>query len=308
MVIDTVTIVGLGALGTMYADFLAHAMPAGSVRVLADEARVERYRTQGVTCNGRRVDDRVEFVLPQRMGDPADLVIFATKYAGLPQAMQEAANQVGPNTTILSVLNGVTSESELAQRFSAEKVLGCVAQETDATRLGTSTVYEHLGRLAIGVLDDDPRAEARLQAVEDLLYDVELPFFEPADMCRQLWNKLMLNVGINQTCMVYRCGYAGIQTSGAHHDETLAAMRETGAIARAQGIDLDEKDVQAWSRAMDALDPAKKPSMQQDAEAKRPSEVDLFGVTVCRLGRELGVPTPVNDSLVARIREIEAGY
>lgn len=308
MAIDTVTIVGLGALGTMYTDFLAQALPAGSVRVLADEPRAARYREQGVTCNGRRVDGRVEFVSPQTEGDPADLVIFATKYGALPQAMEEAANQVGPDTAIISVLNGVTSESDLAQRFGAEKVLACVAQEMDATRQGLATTYGSLGRLALGVLDDDPRAEARLESVEDLFYDVELPFFEPADIRRQLWNKLMLNVGVNQTCMVYGCGYAGVQTGGAHRDEMLAAMRETAAVARAQGIGLGEEDVKNWIRVLDGLDAANKPSMQQDAEARRPSEVDLFGGTVCRLGRELGVPTPVNDSLVARIRQMEAGY
>ena len=58
----------------------------------------------------------------------------------------------------------------------------------------------------------------------------------------------------------------------------------------------------------DSLAPEGKPSMRQDGEAHRPSEVELFAGTMVRLGRKHGVPTPVNDWLYDRVREMEAAY
>lgn len=311
MQIDTISIIGLGALGTMYADFLTRAMPPASIRVIADEARRTRYEQAGLTCNGRPCT--FDYVDPATTGDPADLVIFAVKYPALAQAMDDAANQIGPDTAILSVMNGIASEEELAQRFGVEKVLLAVAQEMDAVHEGATTTYTRFGRLALGMptVDDEATSQAlsdRLDAVEDLFYDVELPFFEPADIRKQLWSKLMCNVGINQACMVFNCDYGGVQRGGMARDNMLGAMRETAAVARAEGIDLTEKDIDGWKHVLDTLSPEGKPSMKQDADAHRPSEVELFGGTVCRLGRAHGIPTPVNDAFVKRITEMESRY
>jgi 2-dehydropantoate 2-reductase len=308
MAIDTITIVGLGALGTMYADFLVNALPPESVRVVADKQRRERYQTGGIYVNGKRIDKKLVFVDPTDAGDPADLVIFACKYTALPQAMEDAANQVGDDTTILSVLNGVVSEGDLAQRFGVEKVLLCVAQEMDTVRVGNKTTYKHFGRLALGMIGDDERTSKRLDAVEDLFYDIEMPFWEPSDIQHQMWSKLMYNDGINQACAVFDCPYGGVQRGGVARDTMLGAMRETAAVAQAEGIDLTEKDIEGWKRSLDTLDPSGMPSMKQDADAHRKTEVALFGETVCNLARKHRIATPINDMLVRRIHDMEAQY
>lgn len=308
MAIDTITIVGLGALGTMYADFLVNALPPESVRAVASAERRERYQRDGLFVNGRRLDDKLVFVDPKDPADPADLVIFSCKYTALPQAMEDAAGQVGDNTTILSVLNGIVSEGDLAQRFGPEKVLLCVAQEMDAVHKGNKTTYKNFGRLSLGMIGDDPRTTERLEAVEDLFYDIEMPFWEPNDIQHQMWSKLMYNDGINQACMVFDCPYGGVQRGGVARDTMLGAMRETATVARAEGIELTDKDMDFWKHSLDTLDPEGMPSMKQDADAHRKSEVALFGETVAALGRKHHIATPINDMLVRRIHEIESRY
>lgn len=85
-------------------------------------------------------------------------------------------------------------------------------------------------------------------------------------------------------------------------------MRETAAVAKAEGVDLTEKDIDYWKHVLDSLNPDLEPSMKQDADAHRKSEVDLFGGTICKLGREHGIPTPINDAFVKRIHEVESKY
>ena len=99
-----------------------------------------------------------------RPGGPGDL---CSEGHGACRGHPGRQNQVGPNTVLLSVLNGITSERELAAAFGPEKVLYSVAQGMDAVRRGTALTYTHAGTLALGEADAAPTA--RLKTVAALL-------------------------------------------------------------------------------------------------------------------------------------------
>ena len=142
---QTVGMIGLGALGVLFGQRL---MANGAdVRVLADKARAEKYQKQGVTCNGAPVAFR--YVTPEE-AEPVDLMIFATKEGGLRGAMETAAGFIGENTLILSVLNGVSSEEILAERFGETNILYCTAQGMDAVKVGNALTYAHAGMIVLG--------------------------------------------------------------------------------------------------------------------------------------------------------------
>ena len=94
---QTVGIVGLGALGVLFGQRLLEN--GADVRVIADEARAERYQKQGVICNGTPVNFRYE---TPKTAKPVDLMIFATKESGLRGAMETASGFIGENTLMLS--------------------------------------------------------------------------------------------------------------------------------------------------------------------------------------------------------------
>ena len=118
----------------------------------------------------------------------------------------------------------------------------------------------------------------------------------------------MFNVGLNQACMVFECDYAGIQREGKARDVMQAAMREAQMIARLEGQIITDDEFQQWVTMADGFSPDGKPSMRQDGEAKRRSEVELFAGTMIRLARKHGVSVPVNEWLYARIKDMEAAY
>jgi len=127
-------------------------------------------------------------------------------------------------------------------------------------------------------------------------------------MYKKLWSKFMLNVGVNQTVAVYGSNYGDIQREGPAREMMIAAMREVITLAEKEGIMLTEDDITYWLHVLSKLSPEGKPSMAQDVEAKRLSEVDLFAGTVLELGKKHGIPTPVNKELYERIKEIESQY
>lgn len=303
MEIRTVALIGLGALGVTFGQRLDACLPKGDFVVIADEARAARYRRTGVRCNGQLCD----FVYADPAeGRPADLVIVATKSLELARAMDQMAAFVGPDTVLLSLLNGITSEEELEARWPGQALL-CVALRTDATRVGQDVTFTAPGVLQIGERDgsDSPR----LAAVAALLDRAGIAREVYPDMVYRQWNKLMINVGLNQATAVYDVPYGGVYAPGEAFDTMVAAMREVVAVSRAAGVCLAPDAPEQWIEATrNAFDPAAMPSMRQDTLAHRPTEKELFSGAIRRLGRQYGVPTPVNDWLYAELCRIEASW
>jgi 2-dehydropantoate 2-reductase len=291
---------GLGALGTIYAKSLA---PFG-LRVVADAARAARYRAQGVRVNGEEVT--LSYLTPEEDAPPADLVIVAVKWQNLPEAIESLRPFVGPQTVILSLMNGIDSEIVLGQAFGMEKLLYAFVVEVDAVRQGQEVRYSKAGTTVFGEARNET-ISPRVAAVQALFAKGGINCRVPQDMLRELWWKFMLNVGVNQLSAVLRMSYGGFA------GETLRglvreACGEVVSIAQAKGIGLTGEDVEAIFPILARLAPEQKTSMLQDVEAGRPTENGMLGESVVAMGRELGIATPVNEMLVRLIKALDEKF
>lgn len=299
---QTVGIVGLGALGVLFGQRLLEN--GADVRVIADEARAERYQKQGVICNGTPVNFRYE---TPKAAKPVDLMIFATKESGLHGAMETASGFIGENTLMLSVLNGVSSEETIAARFGERNVIYCTAQGMDAVKVGNALTYAHAGMIVLG--EKQPGGiSPRVQRIADFLNTHGVTAQPVGDMVRRQWGKLMLNVGINQTVMVFEGDYGTVQKPGKPREIMLAAMREVQKLAALEGYPISDAEFDDWVNLADSLSSAGKPSMRQDGEAHRKSEVELFAGTIIRRAEKFGLDVPVNRWLYDTVKQMEAGY
>jgi 2-dehydropantoate 2-reductase len=303
--INTVAIIGLGALGIMYGHHLSKYMPKENLRIIADADRIKKYREEKVYCNGEACD--FNYITPQEQSEPADLVLFTVKYQGLEEAIRAVKNQVGEQTIILSALNGITSEEMIGKEYGMEKLLYCVAQGMDAVKEGNRLSYAHMGMLVFGA-QQGKIDEAKSVAVADFFDQVKLPYQLDPDMKKRMWGKFMLNVGVNQTVAVIEGTYGNIQKEGPAREKMIAAMKEVLQLSEKEGVSLTEEDLRYWLGVLGTLNPEGKPSMRQDMEAKRYSEVELFAGTVLALAEKHGIDTPVNKELYDTIKRIESSY
>lgn len=294
--IKTVDIVGLGALGVMYADFFTKKLGKEKVRILADRERIERYQKEQITFNGEVCD--FQYCDAAKESRPSELMLFAVKYGALEKAMEENAHLVGENTVLLSVLNGIRSEEDLGKKFGREKVVHCIAQKMAAMKEGNAAACTNKGELAIGVLDGG--REENLAAVKDFFDRTGFAYSCPADMRHAMWGKLLCNVGVNQTVSLLKGTYRDVQQEGEAREMMKAAMRETILVANAEGVELSDKDMADWIAVIDGLNPDGEPSMRQDSKAGRKTEVVLFAGTICELGKKHGIHTPVNDMFLEK--------
>jgi 2-dehydropantoate 2-reductase len=127
-------------------------------------------------------------------------------------------------------------------------------------------------------------------------------------MIRILWWKFMINVGTNQTSAILRAPFAVLQTSQEARELMTSAMREVMAVAGAKNVLLLQEDLDNWFSVLSGLSPEARPSMLQDVEAKRKTEVEMFAGKMIQLGKELDIPVPVNETFFRIIRVIEEHY
>lgn len=298
-----IVVVGAGALGGTYAGMF-HEMDRGCVSFLAGKERAERLREEGLTINGRKYSIPVR--LPEDDQAPAELVIVAVKHHHLPEALQDMRGAVGPQTAIISVMNGIDSEKKIAAAYGKDKVLYAVAVGIDGVRSRNRVEYGNQGKIIFGEAKNDVLSD-RVMRVRDLFSKAGINHEISADMIRVLWWKFMINIGINQASAVLRAPYGEFQRPGGARELMEAAMREAIMIADREGVALSESDIDAWEVVLAGLNPEGKTSMLQDVEAGRKTEVEMFAGKVIELGRRHEVPIPVNKKLFEMIGEIEAG-
>lgn len=291
-------LIGLGAIGTLYAAQISARDPA-RLRVIADAARIARYRADPPSFNGARLD--LNYVTPDHPGPPADLVLVAVKSTGLAAALPAIAPFLSDTTQILPLLNGITAQDVLADVFGGPRVLYGFVYCSSAMRTGNAVVQGGGEKIVFGEATNDPPSP-RVRAVADFFERLGIRCHVPADMRAAQWKKFILNVGINQAQALLRAPSREIQQNPEALRLARTLMDEAAAVGAALGV-AGAADVPAWAEGVIlGAEPDNRTSMLQDVEAGRVPEIDLFAETVCRLGREHGIPTPANEMACRLLR------
>lgn len=292
MKIEKVGILGLGALGILYAEKLSKVL-GEDLYILVDSERKERYLKEGVFSNGKMLN--LNYLDYEKDSQELDLIIVSLKSYHVKDTLPKIVGLAGEKTLFISLLNGIDSEEIIEERFGENAVLYAVAQGMDATRDGRSLYYSNTGNISLGEKNNQP--SKRLEAVKNLFDQASIEWNTPADIHLQLWSKLMLNAGINQVLALYEGSYEDFQKDPKIRKLTIDIMREVKTVANQKGIAITEEEIQKWIKILDGLDPKMKPSMAQDVEYGRKMEIGSFSGKICELGETLGVPTPLNKKI-----------
>ena len=300
--IETISIVGAGAVGGAYASML-YDMDRHCVSFIAAGDRFKRLRQDGLIVNGKHY--AIPVLHPDDLSPPPDLLIIAVKHHQLDNAICDIKNSIGEETTIISVMNGIESEVKIGAAYGMKRVLYAVSIGLAALKEGNRVNFISRGKILLGEAWN-PSLTDRVKRLQALFDRAGIVCETPPDMIRALWWKFMVNVGINQASAVLRAPYSVFQTSREAKDLMESAMREVIMLAEKASVLLSGEDIENWNTVLSGLNPEGKTSMLQDVEAGRKTEVEMFAGKVIELGKYYGVPTPVNQKLYDLIRKIEA--
>ncbi len=296
--IKNVLVCGIGAVGSIYADKIEKFTPQ-NLRVLVDEARLERYKKNPTVFNGRVLD--FNYILPNDTSFKADLIIIATKFDGLNDVIKNIKNFVYDDTVILSLLNGVTSEKIIAKTYGREKLLYSYFIGHSAIRDGRNITHDDVNTIVYG--SENSNDFENVERIQDFFEQAGINYLIPDDIIHSLWLKYMLNVSANQTTAILRMNFGEMLENDKCMDFAINVMKEVQAIAKAEGVRNTESMINETIEHLHTMIPEGKTSMLQDVEAGRKTEVEMFAGTVIKLGKEFGIPTPYNK-IIKEIIEI----
>lgn len=297
-----IAVVGSGGIGGFLGGALCKS--GGDVSFLArgrhlDAMKLTGLRIESVALGNFHVNVKATDK-PSDIG-PVDLVLFCVKSFDTEAVLQQIEPLIERRTEVLSFQNGVDNEDKVAAALGMEHVLGgAISVESYIAEPGRIVQAGGPWMITIGEMDGSitPRAKAIQAALVETGLKCEL-----SDQIREvIWQKFLFICSTAGVCSVSRSTIGEVLGFPPTRELHLASMREIEAIARAKRIKLADDIVTRTLAQSERTNKATKPSMLRDLERGKRLEVDALNGTVSRFGRELSVPTPVNDFIYATLK------
>ena len=299
-------VVGAGSIGSLFA---AHLATVTDVLVLTRrDEHARALNEQGLQVSGRHdFTARVTAASDARDLPEFDLAIVATKATGVEEAAEALAGRF-PGATVMTVQNGLGAE-EIVRAHGDWPLVSGVTFMSGTKHSDTHVEYILDTPTWIGPYGETPFA--RVEKIAQLLVDAGLKAEALPDLRPAQWSKLIFNATVN--------GVAAL--TGLPHDQHFAAESEVGdlghlvhelveegkRVAAAAGVELHddpwEMNVLATKRGS-----AHYPSMLEDVEARRPTEVELINGALVREAQRHGVEAPLQTAVYRLVRAREASY
>ncbi len=305
----TVAVVGAGAVGSYFGAMLSRVGHA--VTLIGRAAHVEAIERDGLQLNmaGRVESIRVAASSELSAVRGADLVLFCVKSTDTESVAQQIAPYLTPQALILSLQNGVDNAAVIARQLPQPVIPAVVYVATAMTAPGC-VAHHGRGDLVIGAIKPQRLSEPdqTLQQLVDLFATAQVPVRVSDDVMAELWAKLLVNCAYNAISGLSQMHYGKMAELAEIRATQAAVVREVIAVASADGVSLSEPaSLQAVTNIAVAM-AGQRSSTAQDMARHKPSEIDHLNGFIVRRGLELGVPTPVNQTLHALVKLVEASY
>jgi 2-dehydropantoate 2-reductase len=220
-------------------------------------------------------------------------------------AIRAATPIIGPDTVVMSLQNGLGHEDILAEEVGRNRVMagktyvGGVLLAPGHVRSGVAGKETIIGEL-------DGAISTRAQRIASSFNAAGILTQLSDNIMGTMWDKLFINVAGGGLTAITGLTYGGLYALPILEDCALAAIAEGIRVAQAAGITISITDPRvAWTMASAGLPAEFKTSMLQSLQAGNATEVDYIHGSVVRWGAKVGVPTPVNSTIVACVKGIE---
>ena len=304
-----IAVMGAGGVGGYFGGLLARA--GNNVTFIARGPHLRAIRNNGLRVSS---SNDGEFVVPGQATDQTaevghqELVLFTVKMYHNDDAIQAIRPMLGPDSIVLTLQNGIDNGEQLVEAYGPDRVMigsayleGRIAEPGVVTQGGPGAAS--FGERTLGITE---RGERLLEVFQHAGWRVDLL----ENMTGMLWKKFAYLSGSAGVCAASGCPYGELRNVPETRSAIRDAIAEALAVGEASGAPL-EPDSLEWSmNALDNFPATGMASLAKDFAEGQPVELEGLTGTVIRMGRQFGVPTPINDALYAvlkpRANRIEA--
>ncbi|HSW64286.1 MAG TPA: 2-dehydropantoate 2-reductase [Dissulfurispiraceae bacterium] len=307
-----ILVVGLGALGIAFATLLkksGHRVCGLTKAKYLSSFGDKKVRLSGIWGEHGAVLDGVYSDIQPLMHNKPDLIILTVKSFDTEETVQAIAPLVEERTLVMAAQNGYGNYETLARIVGKEHaLLARVIFGAKLLGVGSSEVTGIADAVRLGQ-PDGAVPEAICVKIAQAINAAGIPTAHAPDVYGILWDKILYNCALNPLGALLECNYGSLADDAGVRQVMNAMIKEIFDVAKAHGITL------RWRSAGDyihyfyekLLPPTRQhfPSTYHDLKAGKKLEIDALTGAIVRLGKENGVPTPVNETVTNLIKAKE---
>ncbi len=303
----TIAVLGAGAVGCYFGGMLARA--GAPVTLIGRRQHVEAINRSGLFLESLQFQQHIPVAASTEVEAVrgAQLVLFCVKTPDTEATARVLLPHLAGGAVVVSLQNGVDNVERIRSATGIDAVPAAVYVAAQMTAPGC---VKHTGRgdLILGELGKrglGDEARRRLESVASIFGRAGVPCRVSENVEAELWVKLLMNCAFNAISALSRARYGRIASNPWMRDVMRQIVDETIAVARAAGVEMPNVDLldAVWKLA--AAMPEATSSTAQDIGRGKRTEIDSLNGYVARRGAELGVATPVNQTLHALVKLLE---
>ena len=302
-----VAVVGAGAVGGYFGGMLARA--GAPVMLIGRPGHVDVWKREGLFIDSIHFQERiaVEASTDIAASGDAELVLFSVKSPDTEETARQLARHVESDALVLSLQNGVDNVERIRAAAALDPIAAVVYVASSMPAPGR-VKHAGGGKLVIGDLPGRSTAprDAAITRVSNWFETAGVPCRVSSQIAADLWTKLIVNVGLNAISAVVQVPYGHIAAIPESRETARQLVNECVAVARADGVTLPDVDFVEMVLRFAHDNGHVYSSTARDVARGARTEIDALNGFVVSRGAARGVPTPVNQSLVALVRLREA--
>ena len=232
-----------------------------------------------------------------------DVVFISVKASVLPQVLPMLKNIVKPNTTLVSLQNGLDNEDLIADVFGKENTLRIVVNyagnliDNGRVRMSFFNAPNYIGMV-------DPVAEKKAKNLAKVITAADLETVFTSEIKKYEWEKIILNAALSPVCALTRRTMKQMMGFDETRQLVELLLREGIEVAEANGISFKSNFLK---HCLNYLDKAghHRTSMHVDIEKRNPTEIGFINDKIVEYGKNKEIPTPYNSAIVSLVKGSE---
>ncbi|VVB56193.1 Ketopantoate reductase PanE/ApbA [uncultured archaeon] len=302
---DKICIVGMGAIGSAFGGFLSNAGYKVTF-IERNENIIKQVEENGLSISGVKEIylDNVTIVPPGNITQKQDLILFAVKAYSLEEAVKSALPMIGKNTYVVCLQNGLGISEIINKYVSKEQIIeGVVWFPATMVKPGYIELLTFYEESILG--GNSLRSQEYAKKLALLLTSAGIPTKAVDNITPEIWRKAIPIIAANSINAITRTKLGIISEIPELKQSLFAVAQESLKIARAEGIELDEKYLRKSMHNALEKGNEHKTSMLLDIINKRKTEVDFLNGKIIQLGKKHNIETPLNLLIYGVIKALE---
>lgn len=305
-----IAVIGTGAMGSIYA---ARFSKAGHEVVAVD---VWQDHVDQINKNGLLIDGPDGQIIAKNIRastkildfEGCDFYIIATKALHLEETVKNLKEQIDLKSPIITIQNGLGAGDIILEHLPKNNIILGVAEGFGASVKAPGRVTHTANKqIRLGSISKKVR-ESELQDIVEVWRNGGLKTEVYENIEQLIWEKLLCNVTLSGPCSIFKCNVEELYNNKEKWTFALNCMEEAYSVGLARGIPFSFDDPIAYVTDFAKRVGSAKPSMLQDYETKRKTEIDFINGAILPLAAELKVPTPFNSKVCKIIHDAEKNF